>query len=115
MFVVLMAVFADFIVPFDPSQQDLSNPLVGPTWQHIMGTHSLGRDVFSRMVFGSRVSLIVGTSSVAVAMCLGVILGIASAMIGGTIGEAIMRLTDLSLTLPGILIALAVAATVGQA
>jgi peptide/nickel transport system permease protein len=113
MLVVLMAVFADFIVPFDPSQQDLSNPLVGPTWQHIMGTDSLGRDVFSRMVFGSRVSLIVGTSSVAVAMCLGVILGIASAMIGGTIGEAIMRLTDLSLTLPGILIALAVAATVG--
>lgn len=113
MLVVLMAVFGDLIVPFDPSQQDLSNPLVGPTWQHIMGTDSLGRDVFSRMVFGSRVSLIVGTSSVAVAMFLGVILGIASAMIGGTTGEAIMRLTDLSLTLPGILIALAVAATVG--
>ncbi len=111
--VVLMAVFADLIVPFDPSQQDLGNSLVGPTWQHIMGTDSLGRDVFSRMVFGSRISLIVGTSSVAVAMVIGVVLGIASAMIGGTTGEAIMRLTDLSLTLPGILIALAVAATVG--
>lgn len=113
MLMVLMAIFADFLVPFDPSQQDLSNPLVGPTWQHIMGTDSLGRDVFSRMVIGSRVSLIVGTGSVAVAMFIGVILGIASAMSGGTIGEAIMRLTDLSLTLPGILIALAVAATVG--
>jgi peptide/nickel transport system permease protein len=111
--VVLMAVFADVIAPFDPSQQDLGNPLVGPTWQHIMGTDSLGRDVFSRMVFGSRVSLIVGTSAVACAMFLGVLLGIVSAMIGGTIGEAIMRLTDLSLTLPGILIALAVAATMG--
>jgi peptide/nickel transport system permease protein len=113
MLMVLMAIFADFLVPFDPSQQDLSNPLVGPTWQHIMGTDSLGRDVFSRMVIGSRVSLIVGTGSVAVAMFIGVILGIVSAMSGGTIGEAIMRLTDLSLTLPGILIALAVAATVG--
>ncbi len=111
--VVLMAVCADFIAPYSPNSQDLANPLAPPSLDHVMGTDSLGRDVFSRMVYGSRISLVVGVSSVAVAMLIGVLLGIASAMIGGGIGEAIMRLTDLSLTLPGILIALAVAATVG--
>lgn len=113
LFVVLMAVFADVIAPYEPNLQDLANPLSGPTWQHLMGTDSLGRDICSRMIYGSRISLLVGLVSVAVAMIIGVLLGIASAMAGGSVGEAIMRLTDLSLTLPGILIALAVAATVG--
>lgn len=111
--IVFMAVFGSAVVPYDPLQQDLGNPLAVPSWEHIMGTDSLGRDVFSRLVVGSRVSLIVGISSVALAMVIGVFLGVSSAMIGGSLGDAIMRLTDLSLTLPGILIALAVAATVG--
>ncbi|MGE0658662.1 MAG: ABC transporter permease [Reyranellaceae bacterium] len=111
--VLLAAVFADFVAPYDPNQQDLANLLEGPSWTHIMGTDSLGRDVFSRMLYGGRISLLVGVVSVVVAMVIGVLLGIASAMIGGRLGDAIMRLTDLSLTLPGILIALAVAATVG--
>ena len=111
--VLLTAVFADFVAPYDPNQQDLANLLEGPSWEQIMGTDSLGRDVFSRMLYGGRISLLVGVVSVVVAMFIGVLLGIASAMIGGRLGDAIMRLTDLSLTLPGILIALAVAATVG--
>jgi peptide/nickel transport system permease protein len=111
--ILLSAVFADLIAPYDPNQQDLANLLSGPTWDHIFVTDSLGRDVFSRVLFGGRVSLLVGTVSVAFAMLIGVLLGIASAMIGGTVGEAIMRVTDLSLTLPAILIALAIAATVG--
>ncbi len=111
--VVLTAVFANVIAPYDPNKQDLANLLTGPTLAHPLGTDSLGRDVLSRMIFGSRISLLVGVSSVAVAMVIGVLLGIASAMIGGRTGEAIMRVADLSLTLPGILIALAVAATVG--
>lgn len=111
--VTLSAVFADFVAPYNPNQQDLANLLSPPSWDHIMGTDSLGRDVFSRMLYGGRISLLVGVVSVVVAMVIGVLLGIASAMIGGRLGDAIMRLTDLSLTLPGILIALAVAATVG--
>ncbi len=111
--VTLSAVFADFVAPYHPNQQDLANLLSPPSWDHIMGTDSLGRDVFSRMLYGGRISLLVGVVSVVVAMVIGVLLGIASAMIGGRLGDAIMRLTDLSLTLPGILIALAVAATVG--
>lgn len=111
--VVLTAVFANVIAPYDPNMQDLAKPLLAPTLAHPLGTDALGRDVLSRMIFGSRISLLVGVSSVAVAMVIGVLLGIASAMIGGRSGEAIMRVADLSLTLPGILIALAVAATVG--
>ncbi len=111
--VVLTAVFADVIAPYDPNKQDLVDLLAKPTLKHPLGTDSLGRDMLSRVIFGSRISLLVGISSVAVAMVIGVFLGIASAMIGGRTGEAIMRLADLSLTLPGILIALAVAATVG--
>lgn len=111
--VTLSAVFADVVAPYEPNQQDLANLLSPPNWEHWMGTDSLGRDVLSRMLYGGRISLLVGVVSVVVAMFIGVLLGIASAMIGGRTGDAIMRLTDLSLTLPGILIALAVAATVG--
>ncbi len=111
--IVLAALFADFIAPYDPNKQDLVNLLSAPTLHHPMGTDALGRDVLSRVIYGSRISLVVGISSVVVAMIVGVLLGISSAMIGGKFGEAIMRLADLSLALPGILIALAVAATVG--
>lgn len=111
--VVVCALFADVIAPHNPYKQNLADILSPPSAQHIMGTDSLGRDIFSRVLYGSRVSLIVGTSSVAVAMVLGVLLGIVAAMARSAIGEAIMRLADLSLALPGVLIALAVAATVG--
>lgn len=111
--VVISAVFADVIAPYDPQKQNLANLLSPPSWQHIMGTDALGRDIFSRMLYGGRVSLIVGLSSVAVAMVFGVLLGITAAMARTAVGETIMRLADLCLALPGVLIALAVAATVG--
>ncbi len=111
--VLFSAVFADVIAPYDPQKQNLANLLSPPSWQHIMGTDALGRDIFSRMLYGGRVSLIVGLSSVAVAMVFGVLLGITAAMARPAIGETIMRIADLCLALPGVLIALAVAATVG--
>jgi peptide/nickel transport system permease protein len=111
--ILIAALFADFLAPYDPNKQDLVNLLASPSREHLMGTDALGRDVLSRMIHGSRISLLVGTSSVALAMVIGVFLGIVSAMLGGKAGEAIMRLADLSLALPGILVALAVAATVG--
>jgi peptide/nickel transport system permease protein len=113
MVITFSAVFADFVAPYDPNQQDLANMISGPSWQHLMGTDQLGRDVLSRMLYGGRISLLVGVVSVVVAMFIGVLLGIISAMVGGKVDDVIMRLTDLSLTLPGVLIALAVAATVG--
>lgn len=111
--VVAAALLADVASPYDPNKQDLANLLAPPSTAHLMGTDALGRDVLSRVVHGSRISLLVGIASVTAAMLIGVLLGIVSAMAGGRTGEAIMRIADLSLTLPGVLIALAVAATVG--
>ena len=111
--ILLSAVFADVLAPYDPNTQNLSVFLSEPGGEYLMGTDALGRDVFSRLMHGGRVSLLVGMSSVAVALVIGVFMGIMSAMIGGWFGEAVMRLTDLFLSLPAVLIALAVAATVG--
>lgn len=111
--VIIVAVFADIIAPYDPVSQSLKDFLVPPTAEHLFGTDALGRDVLSRVIYGSRVSLLVGVGSVGLAMFIGVLLGIVSAMLEGWIGEAIMRITDLFLALPSVLVALAVAATIG--
>jgi peptide/nickel transport system permease protein len=111
--IVLAAILADAVAPYDPKQQNLKEFLTAPNAAYLMGTDALGRDVLSRLIHGGRVSLLVGVSSVALAMVIGVFLGITSAMIGGWIGELIMRVTDLLLALPAVLVALAVAATVG--
>jgi peptide/nickel transport system permease protein len=112
-FIILTSVFAAFVAPFEPGQQNLSNFLVPPGGENILGTDALGRDILSRVIYGGRVSLLVGVASVGLAMIIGVFLGVMSAMLGGWIGELIMRVTDLFLALPAVLIALAVAATVG--
>ena len=111
--IVLSAVFADLLAPFEPNSQDLGRALLGPSWTHLMGTDALGRDVFSRLIHGGRVSLLVGIGAVGLAMAVGVLLGIASTMLGGWPGEVIMRATDLFLALPAVLIALAVATSIG--
>lgn len=110
---VLAAVLADWIAPHDPNLGDLANFLMPPSAEHVFGTDALGRDILSRIIYGGRVSLLVGVAAVGLAMAIGVVLGIVSALAGGWLGEAIMRLTDLVLALPAVLIALAVAATVG--
>ena len=111
--IILSALFADMISPFEPNTQNLRLFLSEPGGDYILGTDALGRDILSRLMHGGQISLLVGVSSVSVAMVLGVFMGITSAMVGGWIGEAIMRLTDLFLSLPAVLIALAAAATVG--
>jgi peptide/nickel transport system permease protein len=111
--VVVASVFAEFIAPMNPNKGDLMQFLAAPSAQHWLGTDALGRDVLSRLIYGGRVSLIVGVASVALALMIGVTLGILSAMLPGWPGEAIMRLTDLFLAMPPVLIALAIAATVG--
>ena len=111
--VVVAAIFANVISPYDPNRGDLSEFLLAPSPAHLLGTDALGRDVLSRLIAGGRVSLLVGVGSVALALAIGVPLGIMSAMLTGWGGEAIMRATDLFLAMPAILIALAIAATVG--
>jgi len=111
--VVLASLFADVVAPGNPNKGNLAEFLAAPAANHLMGTDALGRDVLSRLIFGGRVSLLVGVASVGLALAIGVTLGIMSAMLTGWAGEAIMRVTDLILAMPAVLIALAIAATVG--
>ncbi len=111
--IVLAAIFAGLVAPLSPNKGDLAQFLAAPNAAHLLGTDALGRDVLSRLIYGGRVSLVVGVASVALALAIGVTLGIMSAMLPGWPGEAIMRATDLFLAMPPVLIALAIAATIG--
>lgn len=110
---IIMALFAPLIAPYDPAIQSMDTLLKPPTWKHIMGTDDLGRDVFSRVVFGSRISLSIGLISVALALGFGASIGLISGYRGGRLDWGIMRLVDIVLALPGILLALVVIAILG--
>ncbi|NBO12086.1 MAG: ABC transporter permease [Betaproteobacteria bacterium] len=112
---VLGAVFAPWLAPsnpFDLASLDLNDALLPPAWQeqgswkYWLGTDDQGRDVFSTILYGSRISLLVGVSSVLLAMFLGVSLGLISGFVGGRIDAVIMRVADVQLSFPAILIAL---------
>ena len=110
--ITLVAIFANFLIPCTPEEIDLMNMAQPPFWEeggsmaHILGTDSLGRDVFSRVLIGSRVSLMVGVFSVIVAGIIGTILGLLSGYFGGWIDSVIMRITDAFYAIPLTLFAL---------
>jgi peptide/nickel transport system permease protein len=111
------AVLAPFILP-DPLQQRIDQRLQPPFWaggtsEHLLGTDQLGRDILSRLVHGSRVSLIVGFTAVGVAGLIGVAAGIVAGFYGGLVDDIIMRLVDLRLAMPFILLVIAVIAVFG--
>ena len=106
----LCAVLAPFISPHDPVEPDLKNILTGPTWSHPFGTDTLGRDVFSRVIYGSRISLLVGFVSVGIATLIGIMIGAVSGYTGGIVDELIMRFVDLMMCFPTFFLILAVIA-----
>ena len=116
---VLVALFANALAPWDPEIGVLGDRYRPPAWQaggsaqHLLGTDHLGRDVLSRLIFGARVSLVVGFTAVIVAGLLGVALGIMAGYLGGWVDEVIMRLTDTWLALPALTFAIFLAAVVG--
>ena len=116
---LLCAVFASFVAPYDPAAQSLSDRLVPPalseggSWDHPLGTDNLGRDVLSRMIHGSRISLLVGVSVVVVAGAVGVLLGLLSGYRGGRTDRWIMGFVDTQVAFPGLLLALIILAVVG--
>jgi ABC-type dipeptide/oligopeptide/nickel transport system permease subunit len=110
---VLAAIFAPVIAPYDPALTDGVHRLQTPTWSHIFGTDSLGRDVFSREVHGARVSLEVAVLAVLVAGSIGVPLGILSGFRGGWIDTIVMRLTDAVIAFPGLVLALTLVLVLG--
>lgn len=97
---ILVAVFAPVISPYTPSQQNIFERLQSPSLTHVFGTDDLGRDVFTRMVFGARISLAVGFISVFIILLIGTFLGIVSGYYGGKIDYIIMRFTDIVLCFP---------------
>lgn len=110
---VAIAVFAPWIAPYDPATPDYMAILEGPSARHLAGTDAYGRDIFSRIIWGTQISLAVGFLSVTLGAVVGVALGIVSGFYGKWVDSLIMRLCDLLLAFPGILLAIAVIAILG--
>jgi peptide/nickel transport system permease protein len=101
------------LAPYDPIQQDLPNRLQSPNSDHLMGTDQLGRDTFSRVLYGARISLGVSVMVVVITLLVGIVMGVISGYLGGWTDETIMRLVDLLMAFPGLLFALVVVAVLG--
>ena len=118
-FIVFVAVFADVLAPYDPQLGTLSLRFRPPAWEHggsmahLLGTDHVGRDVLSRLIFGARVSIIVGFTAVIVAGIIGTGLGIMSGYLGGWVDQVIMRVTDTWLALPALTFAIFLTAIFG--
>lgn len=110
---LIIAIFAPQIAPYDPLQRNLEEALQQPNAQHLLGTDAIGRDTLSRLIYGTRISLIVGVLVVTIAGGFGVILGAIAGYFGGIIGAVIMRLMDTLMTIPMMILALAIAALLG--
>lgn len=116
---LVSALFSELIAPHSPVDQDITQALRPPFWleggssDHILGTDELGRDIFSRIIFGARISLVVGFVAVALSGFIGTCLGLISGYFGGKIDSIIMRLVDIQLSMPYILIALALIGALG--
>jgi peptide/nickel transport system permease protein len=107
------ALLAPVIAPHDVTQQDLGNDLVAYSSDHPLGTDKLGRDILSRLLYGARISLTVGIATVALSFAIGLIVGSLSGFWGGWIDQLMMRLVDILMAFPGILLAIAFTAVLG--
>lgn len=115
-FVLLMiiaAIFCDYLTPYDYAKQDLSQKLLRPSLQHLCGTDNFGRDIFTRILRGTRVSLLVSLMGVAMSTVAAVILGTVSGYYGGTVDNVIMRIMDILIAIPGLLLSMTVSAALG--
>lgn len=110
---VITAIFAPVIAPYPYDYIDLPKMLTPPNKEHIFGTDDLGRDIFSRVVYGTRISLVVGFGVVALSLLIGLVLGVIAGYFGGRIDSIIMGITDIFWSLPVILLAIAIIAALG--
>lgn len=117
--VALTAIAAPQIAPHDPTKQNIAKRLTPPVWapggeaRYLLGTDQLGRDVLSRIIYGSRISLAVGLSVVAIAGSFGILIGLISGYFGGRTDDVLMRLTDIQTAFPGLLLALTIITMIG--
>jgi peptide/nickel transport system permease protein len=110
---LFLAAFAPIVAPYDPIKVNVSDALIPPGGAHLLGTDDLGRDVLSRVIWGSRVSLSVGVISVSIGFFLGVSLGLAAGYLGGTFDLLAMRFVDALLAFPALVLAIAITAALG--
>jgi len=110
---VVLAIVGPSIVPYDVTAENYNIILKAPSWQHLFGTDTFGRDIFSRVIAGSRISLLVGLSSVTFGAFFGSILGLISGYYGGVIDSIIMRVSDTLFAFPGIILAIGIIAILG--
>jgi peptide/nickel transport system permease protein len=109
----LSAIFAPVLAPMDPSDQDLVLRLKPPSFEHPLGMDQLGRDLFSRLLFGARISLMVGLVVVTIAGIFGTVVGLLAGYLGGIADEILMRLTDIFFAFPPLILAMAIAGALG--
>ncbi len=107
------ALLAPVLAPYDPLRQSLDHDLIAHSFEHPLGTDKLGRDILSRTMYGGRISLMVGISTVVLSLAIGLLLGSVSGYFGGWIDHALMRLVDILMAFPGILLAIAFTAVLG--
>lgn len=116
---VVLAVFADVLAPHSPVEQYRTNFLTPPvwqdggTWRFVLGTDDVGRDILSRLIYGARLSLVIGIMVVALSLTVGTALGLTGAFVGGAVDTAIMRVMDIILVFPSLLLAIVIVAILG--
>jgi peptide/nickel transport system permease protein len=110
---LLTAAFSPWLAPYDPYEQHFDNLLASPSWQHWLGTDTLGRDTLSRIIFASRITLMVGVIALGIAAIVGMILGLVAGYFGGLVQSVIMRIMDALMAFPMILLALVIASLLG--
>ncbi len=111
---ILGAVFADKLTPYDFDAQNLAERLQYPSAEHLMGTDDFGRDIFTRVLYGGRISLLVSAMTVAIGTVFALIIGAVSGYAGGKTDMVIMRITDIFLALPGMIFAMVISAALGS-
>ena len=113
--ILVAAVFAERLAPFGPNEQDIAKRLQAPGLDsaHLLGTDEVGRDILSRLIYGARVSLLVGVIAVGLSCPLGVLVGLVAGYAGRRVDDVLMRITDIQLAIPTILLAIAVVAVLG--
>ena len=112
--VIILAASAPFLTPYREAQQDLLARLQKPSSAHIFGTDELGRDVFTRILYGARVSLVIGIIPPAISLVIGIVLGLAAGFFGGKVDYVIMRLADIMLSFPSLLLTMVLMYTMGR-
>lgn len=114
LFWIVMAIFAPVIAPYDPIAQDMGSRLMAPSSEHIFGTDAFGRDIFSRVIYGGRYSLLAGLLTVAIAGFIGTVYGAIAGYVGGVVDNVMMRFSEMIMSFPSLVLAMIINAVMGS-